>query len=85
MQNEQNMTKKSNAVEGILLQSLSNMTYYKCTKDKSYARYIREGSCLKAAPLTKNLKTREGIVKKIGRLGTTVVQNHLTRLEGKYV
>lgn len=60
-----------------------NMIYYKCTKDKSYAKYIREGSCLKAAPLTKDLKAREGIVKEIGRLGTTMVQNHLTRLEGK--
>jgi len=39
-----------------------NMMHYKCTKDKSYIRYIREGSCLKAAPITKNLKAREGIV-----------------------
>ena len=43
-----------------------NMIYYKCTKDKRNARYIREGSCLKAAPLTKNLKAREGI----GHIGT---------------
>ena len=62
-----------------------NTIYYECTKDKSYARYIKEGSCLKAASLTKDLKAREGIVKEIGRLGATVVQNHLTRLEGKYV
>jgi len=38
------------------------MIHYKCTKDKSYARYIREGSCLKAVPLTKGLKAREGII-----------------------
>ena len=38
-----------------------NMVYYKCTKDKRNARYIREGSCLMAAPLTENLKAREGI------------------------
>ena len=31
-----------------------NTIYYECTKDKSYARYIKEGSCLKAVPLTKN-------------------------------
>ena len=45
------------------------MVHYKCTKN---ARYIREVSCLKAAHLTKNLKAREGIVKEIGRLGTSV-------------
>ena len=39
-----------------------NMIYYKCTKDKRNARYIREGSCLMAAPLTENLKAQEGIV-----------------------
>lgn len=39
-----------------------NMIYYKDTKDKGNARYIREGSCLKAALLTKNLKALEGIV-----------------------
>jgi len=38
------------------------MTYYKSTKDKGNARYIREGSCLKADLLTKNLKALEGIV-----------------------
>lgn len=38
-----------------------NMIWYKCTKDKRNARYIREGSCLMAAPLTENLKAREGI------------------------
>ena len=59
------------------------MAYYKCTKDKSYARYIREGSCLNAAPL--NLKAREGIVKEIGRLGTTMVQNTLQDWREKYV
>ena len=37
------------------------MIYYKCTKDKRNARYIRDGSCLMVAPLTKNLKAREGI------------------------
>ena len=50
------------------------MVHYKCTKNKRNARYIREVSCLKAAHLTKNLKAREGIVKEIGRLGTSVVQ-----------
>ena len=39
-----------------------NIVYYKSTKNKRNARYIREGSCLNAAPLTKNLKAREGIV-----------------------
>ena len=38
-----------------------NIIYYKYTKDKN-ARYIREGSCLKAVPLTKNLKAREGSI-----------------------
>ena len=31
-----------------------NVVCYKCTKDKRNARYIREGSCLNAAPLTKS-------------------------------
>ena len=38
-----------------------NMIHYKCTKDERNTRYIREGSCLKVAPLTKNLKAWEGI------------------------
>ena len=62
-----------------------NMIYYKCTKDKRNARYIREGSCLMAAHLSKNLKAREGIVKEIGRLGTTMVQNTLQDWKEKYV
>lgn len=37
------------------------MIYCKSNKGKRNARYIREGSCIKAAPLTKNLKAREGI------------------------
>ena len=60
-----------------------NMIYYKCTKNKGNARCIREGSCLNAAPL--NLKAREGIVKGIGRLGTTMVQNTLQDRKEKYV
>lgn len=60
-----------------------NMIYYKSTKNKGNARCIREGSCLNTAPL--NLKAREGIVKEIGRLGTTMVQNTLQDWKEKYV
>ena len=38
-----------------------------------------------AAHLSKNLKAREGIVKEIGRLGTTMVQNTLQDWKEKYV